>query len=538
MKKHNILKVILLSILVVAVCTWIFPSASYQYELAIGERNQLGIFDLFAYIAQGLFTYFPYVILMTLATGIFYGVSYKIPVYRQLLDKIVKGFEKRESIFLATIMILVAVIVSVSGLTFGMIFVFPFIISLVLLMGYNKLVAASVTVGATMVGIMGTTLGVATTDYIHYVLGTDYNTEILTKVILLVIGLVLLIYNVILYANKTKNNTDKVLEFVPSKMEDSKVSSKEMKTEKVEVKEVAKKKATTKKTTSTNSKSSSKKTTNVKKSTPKKSSGKTKAYDLKSKVETKVTVKPKKKVHTWPYVVIFDFIVLVLALATIYWTEVFNILWFKDALDAIQSFKIFDFPIFAKLLGDIHEFGSWSLNYEIPVFIILMTCLLAFIYGVKFNDFLDGIIDGMKKAIRPAIYMFLVYLVLIISVWNPFQLNITKFLLELTKGLNVITMTITVMISSVFNIENVYVAQSTLPYVTSVITDSTLYPLIDIIFQSVYGLMMLVAPTSAILIGTLTYLDVSYGQWLKHIWKLFLQLLVVLVVIFFILFLI
>ena len=170
--------------------------------------------------------------------------------------------------------------------------------------------------------------------------------------------------------------------------------------------------------------------------------------------------------------------------------------------------------------------------------IVLATCFLAFIYGLKFDDFLDGIIDGMKRSMKPAIYMFLVYLVLIIVTFNPFQLNITKFFLNLTKGLNVITMTIIMAISSVLNIENVYVAQSQLPYITTIITDQTLYPLIGIICQSVYGLMMLIAPTSVILIGTLTYLDVPYTQWIKHIWKLFLELLLVLVVIFFILFLI
>ena len=209
MKKHNILKVVLLSIFVVAVCTWIFPSASYQSELIINERNQLGIFDLFSYIVE-LFRYFPYVILMTFATGAFYGVAYKIPAYRVLLDKIVKLFDKKEFIFLAIVMILVAIIVSVTGLSFGIIFVFPFIISIVLLMGYNKLVAASVTVGSTIVGILGTTLGSNTAYYINSILGIDVQSEIITKVILLVVGLILLIFNVLLYAKKTK----KVLQLV------------------------------------------------------------------------------------------------------------------------------------------------------------------------------------------------------------------------------------------------------------------------------------------------------------------------------------
>ena len=528
MKKHNILKVVLLSILVALLCTWIFPSASYQSSLTVGDRSQLGIFDLFSYTVE-LFRYFPYVVLMTLAIGIFYGVAYKIPAYQVLLENLVKKFKGKENICLAVIMTLIAVIVSVSGLSFGIIFVFPFVISLVLLMGYNKLVAASVTVGSN------------TTYYINAVLSTEVTNEMITKVVILVVALVLLIYNVLAYAKKTKNNTDKVVDFVPNKTEG--------KEEKI-VEEKVSKKADTKKDTSKKEDKSSKKTDSKKKAATKKTSStkakttakntstKTRAYDLKSKVETKVTVKPKKKVKTWPFILVFDLALILLAISSFDWSGVFEVKIFSDALTAIKEFEIGGFPIFAKILGKVNTFGEWSLTSEMPTLIIISSAFLAFIYGLKLDEFLDGVVDGVKKAIKPAIYMLLVYLVLVIATYNPFQLNITKFFLDMTKGLNVITMSIVAMISSVINIECTYVAQSTLPYVTTVITDSALYPLLAIIFQSIYGLVMLVAPTSVILLGTLSYLGISYGQWLKHIWKLFLQLLIVLVIIFFVVFLI
>ena len=43
---------------------------------------------------------------------------------------------------------------------------------------------------------------------------------------------------------------------------------------------------------------------------------------------------------------------------------------------------------------------------------------------------------------------------------------------------------------------------------------------------------MLIAPTSVVLIGTLAYLDVSYTSWLKNVWKLFFEILAVLLIIF------
>lgn len=558
MKKHNVLKVILLCILVVVVCTWIFPVISYQNGLVESERAQLGVFGLFSYFVE-LFRYFPYVILMVLSIGAFYGVAYKIPAYRVLLDKIVGIFKGKESFFLAITMIVIAALVSVTGMSFAILFIFPFIISVILLMGYNKLVAASVTVGATMVGILGTTFGINTTDYtFHYILKLGVYSEILTKVALLVIGLVILIYNVLLYAKKTKNGIDEVVELVPSNglkttksvklasetVEDKKVFE-EVITEKEKKKDVKKNTGSSEKNMAKDAKD--RKSTKTTK-TAKKSTAKTKAYDLKSSRDTVVKVKNKKTVSTWPFILVFDLVVIILALATIDWTGVFGVDIFETATKAVREFTLFDFPIFDKLLGSNlpsinggslpGAFGEWSLIYEVPTLILLASGFLAFVYGVRFNEFISGIMNGIKKAIRPASYMLLIYLVLIVVTYHPFQLHFTKDLIGITDGFNVVTMSAIAMISSILNVETVYVAQSTLPYVTSVITDASMYPVISVIFQAIYGLMMLVAPTSVILLGTLTYLDVSYGQWLKHIWKLFLQLLLILIIVFLILVLI
>lgn len=559
MKKYNILKVLLISILVVVLFSWILPTFQFQYDLQEVSRLQVGLFDLFSY-PMVVCAYFSYVIVFALATGMFYGVLYKIPAYWELLDRIVKLFKGKENIFLIITMILTAVIVSVTGLSFAMLFVFPLIISLVLLMGYNKLVAASVTVGSVMVGIAGTTLGSDTVNYITYALGTDVFNEITSKIVILVIGLILLIFNVLLYARKTKNNVDKVVSFVPKALnkskeeltvtEKEKVSTSKKKTTEVK-KPVVKKdskevdtKTTAKKKTST----TTKKQTNTK--TTDKSTGKAATKTASTKKKTSASMaknadvvkvdmtKKNKKVAVWPLVVIFDLVIIIMVLSKIDWVGVFEIDFFSTAFEAVKDFTIGGFPIFTKILGSIKEFGEWSLSAEIPALIIIASILLAFVYGLKLNDFFDGVIAGLKKAAGPTIYMSLVYLILVIVTYHPFQLAFTQFFVGLTDQFNVIIMTIISMISSVFNVETTYVAQSTLPYLRSVYTDASLYPLISVISQSIYGLVMLIAPTSAILIGTLSYLDISYGQWIKHIWKLFLQLLAVFVIIFLIIFLI
>ena len=49
--------------------------------------------------------------------------------------------------------------------------------------------------------------------------------------------------------------------------------------------------------------------------------------------------------------------------------------------------------------------------------------------------------------------------------------------------------------------------------------------------QSTYGIMGLITPASAMLLVGLSYLNISYRDWFKYIWK-FLVLMIVVVTIF------
>ena len=55
---------------------------------------------------------------------------------------------------------------------------------------------------------------------------------------------------------------------------------------------------------------------------------------------------------------------------------------------------------------------------------------------------------------------------------------------------------------------------------------------IHIIFTSMYGFVGLFVPTSALLVIGLSYLDIDYKTWIKHIWVFALALLVILLILF------
>ena len=49
MKKHNAVKVVLITLLVVLLLSWILPAAYYSGEYVSEGRVQMGLFDLFNY---------------------------------------------------------------------------------------------------------------------------------------------------------------------------------------------------------------------------------------------------------------------------------------------------------------------------------------------------------------------------------------------------------------------------------------------------------------------------------------------------------
>ncbi len=542
MKKHNAVKVVLITMLIFMLLTWILPAAYYSSEYVDQGRVQMGLFDLFNYPLTAL-SYFGYIALFVLVVGGFYGILYKIPAYRSFLDKIVAKFVGKEKIVLSVIMILLAVITSICGLQLGLVIFFPMLVSIILLMGYDKIVAALTLVGSTMIGIAGTTFAYSNTSIILSVLSLDITSEMFVKVIILIVGLALLILNTILYIKKsevTKKSAMKAEKKVV-KMVEEKVVEEEKKDTKTS------KAKTTKNTKSSNASKNSKSNKTTKSTKGTKSSSKSSRKDIKAAVKDEDVIVIKENMDEennqyvptivdsahkiWPLVVSFSVILVIMILAFIPWSSVFKNTAFESATTAVTEFELFGFPLFGKLLGTVNAFGAWTIT-DLFFVLAIVILVLVLIYKIKLDDVIDGFISGAKRAFVPAILVILIYSCLVLVTYHPFQLVIYKAILGLTKGFNVFTSTIVAALASLFNSDPSYAFQSALPYLTSVVTNSENYSIIAVVFQSIYGLTMLVAPTSLILMGVLSYLGVSYKKWLKTIWKLVVEFLVVLLIIF------
>ena len=519
MKKHNTIKVVLITMLVFLLLSWILPAAYYSGQYVDQGRVQMGLFDLFNYPLTAL-SYFGYIGLFFILVGGFYGILYKIPAYRIFLERIVKIFEGKEKIVLSIMVAIIAILVSICGVQFGIALFIPFIIGLILLMGYDKITAALVTVGGAIAGLIGTTYAVNNTGVLTGSLALDTDFELLPRFIILVIAIALVIVNVLMYVGFKKK--DKA---VKKEVKEEKVVAKKAPVKKVEAKKTTKKEVSKK---APSKKAPAKKTT--------KSSKKGKNPNKAALIEEDVIVVPAKvsgKHKIWPLVLTFSLLFVLFVLAFLPWNT-WGVDGFDKATQAVQEFTLFKFPLFAKVLGTFNSFGNWTItDLFLPMGLVIL--VLVLIYKVKLDDIFDGFIEGAKKALAPFVLTILLYSILVIVTYHPFQLPIYKAILGMSKGFNIATTVIVALLAPIFNSDIAYSFQAVAPYFTSIVTKASNYPLAAIIFQTMYGVAMLVAPTSLVLMGILAYLKVSYKDWLKAIWKLLLELFIALLIIFIIL---
>lgn len=477
MKKNSILKVVLISVGVAVLLSWLFNSTTFQSVLTEGDPTQLGLFTIFTSLS-GVVSFFAHVLIYLFAVGGFYALLHNIPAYRSLLDKIVKSFNGKEWLFIVISIVLIAVMTAMARMGMAVVFIFPLIAAVILLMGYDKITVALVTAGSVAVGLMGTVFSMPVLEVqgdvphqlfsmsiLKDILGVDVagaTVEWIVKLGILAVGIAILAFNTISHAKKNRNTKN----IEPTAL---------------------------------------------------------------------IPEATKKKESYWPLVIIFDLTLLIMIISFMSWSTVFEKSWFIDITSNINDIKIGSFPIFAKILGFVPAFGNWTLN-ELTVLLFLSALIIAFIYRVKVNDFIQSVVTGAKAAFKPVLVVVLIYLIMVIALDSNYTLTILKPILNISKGFNIATMSVTAFLTSVLGVEIFFAAPVVLDYAVSLVDKTTYLPLVAVIWQAMNGLAMLVAPTSVILMGTLTFLKVPYGSWLKASWKVLVEILVVLLIIFLVMF--
>lgn len=238
----------------------------------------------------------------------------------------------------------------------------------------------------------------------------------------------------------------------------------------------------------------------------------------------------KKKNSIIPFVIIAALMLIIVILGYVNWNA-FGIEVFDNVYKFItQEIKIGDFYVINDILGaNMGAFGTWDL-FNISAITILLTLVLGACYTFKPGEFIDAYISGIKKVLLPAACVVGAFAVMIIVYMSPYVSTIVGYLLDLTEGFNLATMSLSSLIANIFHTDLGFTGYIMASYLTVEYADY-INP-IYVIFVSLYGFVQFFIPTSVILGIGLTSLNVKYTKWLKFVWQFLLGMLIVLLLIF------
>jgi len=464
MKKHGLAKILGILLLLVVIVSFILTGRSDVKDfVGLGDVALNGLKSMY---------YFFYLVIFVLSIGGFYGVLNKAPGYKKLLDNTVKRLKPLGKKFIFITILVFAVVASLTGMTLPILIFVPFVISIILLLGYDKLVAISSTVVSAMVGYIGgvfvtffnpNTYGVTT--YEAFV-GTETQfSNVFPKLLLLFAGITLLIYFV---NNHIKNVENKKVKY---ELEDD-------------------------------------------------------SELLINEVTSNYT-----NIKTWPLILVLALLFIILVLGLVPWNSLFGINIFNDFHKWLTELSIKEFAIIPNIIsGELLAFGEWysmgdSMTYMmICIVLLLFTLLIALIGRVKFNDMLDGFKDGMKKMLPASVLMLVALTILICAYTNGFFEGIVASYGKFNYTIS----SLLVFLGCLLNVDMYYIAGGVFAPILNLITDESVYSSVAILFQGIYGIFSVVGPTSLILIFALSYTNVPYTTWLKYIWRFVLGLIVLL----------
>ena len=245
----------------------------------------------------------------------------------------------------------------------------------------------------------------------------------------------------------------------------------------------------------------------------------------------KEVVSSDEKRSVWPLVAILAIMVIFLLVAGYNWYYGVSYNGFTQLYENISS----NYSWVNNIIGQYSPLGYWGTT-EFTMVLLIASMLIAWLYSLSFKDSFDAFASGCKKALRPAVYVSLasviIYAVLGTSTGNNIYFTISNAILGLSENVHALVMTLFSFVSGLFlNDFSYFVGYMSSP-LTTLYTDTEMYSYMSLIMQTIHGLVMMFVPTSMILVGGLSYLKINYKDYLKYVWLLLLEVLVICLILF------
>lgn len=554
MKKYNLFKVLAITVFVAWLLTLLIPGSYVDYTGSVTSTGVagVGIWGLLSNLSISI-SYFNGIAVFLIALACFYAVLNKISVYNAFVSKTASIFKGKERLLVSIVTIIFGII-SLFVNDFLILLVFaPFVYQVMKELEIDKKIILSSTLVA---GLIGSMCGIYNNS-LFTTFGLELNTLLLVKVILFVVSICVLIILIAPKSGSVKSNAKKTTAKTVKK------STKELVKEKKEKKVVVK--TSEKKVNKTiyavltilfgtigiNKFYAGKVRSGILSllfcwtgiptilSIAEFITVLTEKADKNGMIS--VTSSRRNNVLFGTSLVLFTLFIIG---SIIPWESLIeNCSLFSDVNVWLNNIKIGDYTIFGNIIGvpvvidqttggangTISVFGTFTMN-DVAILLFILTLIIGVINKTKVNDFIATVTGATKKVLPIALTAMLISVVLIIMVTTGINVTIANAILKLIDGFNVATATLATMIGSFLTADFYYLISTVGTVFSATIANQDYYGVVAFIMQSVYNLMMIIAPTSVGLIIGLYYLDIPYNKWFKFIWKLLLILFVIIII--------
>lgn len=187
MKKYNVFKVLLTVLLAVMVISFFIPQSQIGYYTAEIEKGVINPINFVDSISNGLTSFSVFIgsFVYILCIGVFYAVIKKSGKYEDIINNTACKFKNNKGIFLVISILTFGLLTAVIGDMMPLLVLVPAFIDVTKKLGYDSNKAIICTIGAIILGNAGS----LNTTYINQILASTVETNIIAKIIILVISL-------------------------------------------------------------------------------------------------------------------------------------------------------------------------------------------------------------------------------------------------------------------------------------------------------------------------------------------------------------
>ena len=207
MKKYNIFKVLLLVLAAAIIVSFLIPSSTIGYYTSGIEKGTINPINFIDSISNGLtsFSVFISAFIFILSIGVFYAVLKKTGKYEAVINNTAVKFQKKKGLFLVISILTFGIMTAVIGDIMPMLIFVPAFIDIAKKLGYDSKTSIASTVGAILLGSAGSLY----TNYVNQIMSATVSSNIIAKIVILVLGLGSLILFTILTSKPEKTNLEK-----------------------------------------------------------------------------------------------------------------------------------------------------------------------------------------------------------------------------------------------------------------------------------------------------------------------------------------